>query len=215
MKTLQSIKKKMDEKATFDGVSPFLQLKDKDSYVIRFLQEMPGEGNDERRGNIVVLDEHQAGPNFKIRAACTLEDTGRCWACEQTNLPEIGRFWKPKMRFYANVIVRTESDGKTLLDEPRVQILAQGFGDKNTGPQLVAYAEEYGTLTNADYKLTRTGAKMNDTSYQLIPKAPTKLSKVDEALEVRDISRYIKFIPYENQAEYYAGAVQEDSAKDW
>lgn len=219
MKSLDLIRKKVTEKSTpsgFDGESPFLTLKDGDAYVVRFLQEIDGAVADERRGQILVVEEHTSPKDYKIRAVCTAEDTGRCWACEQTTLPEIGKKWKPRMRFYGNVLVLTEKDGKTKLAEPKVKVLAQGFGDSNIGGDLLAVTEEYGNLTGQEFKLSRKGAGMNDTSYSLLPKPPKAMTKEEEASEVKDVTKWIKIVAYENQADYYNGnAVAEDSTSDW
>lgn len=218
LKSLENLRKKVAEKGTFDGESPFLTLKDGDTYGIRFLQELPGVGDDERRGSIVVVDEHTSPKDFKLRAVCTLEDDGHCWACEQTTVPEIGKKWKPRMRFYANVLVRTEKDGKTALAEPKVKILAQGFGDKAIGKLLIDYTDEYQLLGNQDMKIGRTGAEMNNTSYKLIPKAPTPMTPEEEALELKPLDKFVKYVPYAEQAAFYSGASDEstkDSTENW
>lgn len=202
VKGLAAVKAKAEQKQSFqgDGTSVFLTIKDGDSYKIRFLQEFD-EGSklyDERRGTVTVVEEHVSPKDFRKRAVCTYEEEGRCWACEQTSLPEIGKKWKARMRFYANVIVRGESGDK-------VKILAQGFGDKNIGTTLVGIAEEYENLGGQDFKLSRKGAGMNDTSYTLIPLAPKKLSAEDEKLEVVDVGKFINYVSYEQQANYFAG----------
>lgn len=214
LKSLDKIRAKVEEKSGFtgDNESPFLTLKDGDSYDIRFLQEIDDEvaTYDERRGLMAIVEEHtgQGPEGYKRRAVCTAEEDGRCWACEQTSLPDIGKKWKPRMRLYTNVIVRG--------DEDKVKILAQGFGDKNIGKLLISYNDEYEGLGGQDFKIKRTGAGMNDTSYMLIPKPPKALSEADLALELKDLSKFIKYVPYENQADFYAGNETEtDSTSGW
>jgi hypothetical protein len=156
-------------------------------------------------------DEHVSPKDYKLRAVCTMDSDNKCWACEQVNLPDIGKKWKPRTRFYANVIVRG-ADGA----EDKVKILAQGFSDKNIGSMLIGYSDEYEGLGGQDFTLTRKGSGMNDTSYMLIPKAPTPLSEADQAHEVKDVSRYAKVIPYEQQADFFNGvAKEEDSTDSW
>lgn len=212
LKSLDAIKKKVaDKSGGFDGESPFLTLKDGDSFVIRFLQEI-GDDNDhydERRGLMAVVQEHTSPKDYKIRAVCTMEEEGRCWACEQESLPEIGKKWKPRLRFYTNVLVRTD-------DGPKVKILAQGFGDSNIGQDLIAFSEEYEGLGGQDFKLTRKGSGMNDTKYQLIPKAPSPLTDEEAELEVKDLAKFVKYVSYENQADFYGGNTKaDDSPSDW
>jgi hypothetical protein len=214
IKGLAAIKKKAEEKKGFsgDGESPFLSLKDGDSAKIRFLQELDEDSQayDERRGAVLVLEEHSSPKDFKKTAMCTAETEGRCWACEQTSTPEIGKKWKPKMRFYANVIVRNP-DG-----EDKVKILKRGFSDKDVGNDVINIVEEFEALSDKDLKISRKGSKMNDTSYSLLPLAPKPLTKAEKELELIDPWKFVKNIPYDQQAAFYAGEETEGgSSSEW
>lgn len=214
LKSIKDIKKKVESKqgGNFDGESPFLTLKDGDKYRIRFLQEFEEDSElyDERRGTVRVVEEHTSPKNYKLRAVCTAEDEGRCWACEQTSNPEIGKRWRPRLRFYTNVIVRGD-------DGDKVKILAQGFGGKNIGTDMLEAAEEYGALGGQDFNLKRRGSGMNDTEYSLLPLAPKEMSDEDKALEVIDLDKFIKTIPYAEQAAFYAGESDSNGGdkEDW
>ena len=216
LKTLQDIKKKVEEKKGFSGgsgESPFLSLKDGESVKIRFLQEFDPDAEtfDERRGQVLVYEEHSSPKNFKLTAKCTAEDEGRCWACEQTSAPEIGKKWKAKDRFMANVIVRGTDGG-----EDKVKILKRGFSDKDIGHALIGIAEEFGSLGAQDIKLTRKGGGLNDTSYTVIPLPPKPLSKDDLAKELIDPNKFAKHIAYDQQSDFYSGVAQEGSkAANW
>lgn len=220
LSTLDKIRKKVDEKTggNFDGESPFIKVSDGEKYRIRVLQEFEEDspGYDERRGTIEVVEEHTSPKNYKLRAVCTAEDEGRCWACEQQSNPEIGKKWKPRLRFYTNVIVRTDAKGNEL-DEPKVKVLAQGFGGKNVGTTLLEAAEEYKALSGLDFKLSRKGSGMNDTEYSLLPLAPQELSEEDEKLEVIDLDKFIKRVPYDQQSAFYSGESNDDGGdkEDW
>lgn len=194
-----------------DGESPFLSLKDGDKVAIRFLQEFEDDSQyyDERRGLVKVLMEHSNPKDFKQTMTCTAESEGRCWACEQTTLPDIGKKWKAKMRFYANVLVRNP-DG-----EDKVKILKRGFSDKDIGMKLVNIAEEFEGLGGMDVSYMRSGSGLNDTSYDVIPKAPKKLTKAESELELIDISKFAKEVPYDQQAAFFAGEETESDASDW
>jgi len=217
IKTLQDIKKKAEsKKGSFDnsGESPFLSLKDGESVKIRFLQEFDesAETYDERRGLILTYDEHASPKNFKITGKCSAED-GRCWACEQIRNEEIGKKWKAKYRFMANVIVRGV-DGAP----DKVKILKRGFSDKDIGNDLVGIAEEFGSLGSQDIKFTRKGGGLNDTTYSIIPLGPKPLSKEDQALELIDYNKFVKTPAYDDQPDFYAGNTpsQEGSkASNW
>lgn len=219
IKGIANIKKKVAEKAfTSDGEGVFVQLKDGESQKMRFLQELDesSPGYDERSGTITVIEEHSAPKNFKISAKCTAESEGRCWACEQTSDPNIGKKWNPKLRFYANVAVLTEKDGKTPLAAPKVKILKRGFSDKDVGNDLINIVEEFETLVDKDVKLSRKGAEMNNTSYSLLPLAPKASSKEVQALELIDPNKFIKIVAYENQAAFYSGEEEEGgNAAEW
>lgn len=213
IKSLKDIKKKAEEKQGFDGESPFLSLKDGDSAKIRFLQEFDNESPlyDERRGELIVVEEHVSPKDYKIRGVCSLESEEKCWACEQIQAisdDKVAKKWKPKMRFYANVIVRG-TDGPD-----KVKILAQGFGDKNVGSDLINIAEEFGTLGHSDMKISRKGSGMNDTSYSLLPLAAKDMTKADKELELIDLSKFVKFVTYEDQSSFYAGEKPEGGDPD-
>lgn len=214
LKSIKDIKKKVESKqgGNFDGESPFLSLKDGDKFRIRFLQEFEEDSDlyDDRRGIVRVVEEHTSPKDYKLRAVCTAEDEGRCWACEQTSNPEIGKRWRPRLRFYTNVIVRDDSGDK-------VKILAQGFGGKNIGTDMLEAAEEYGALGGQDFNLKRRGSGMNDTEYSLLPLAPAEMSEADQKLELIDIDKFLKTIPYSEQAAFYSGESDSNGGdkEDW
>lgn len=215
IRKLADLKAKVGESSGFsgDGESPFVSLKDGEKKKIRFLQEFDDDSAlyDERRGAIKVVDEHSSPKDFKITAMCTADTEGRCWACEQMNTPEIGKKWKPKMRFYANVLVRGV-DGAP----DRVKILKQGFSDNHIGNDLINIAEELEQLGGQDLSFSRRGAGFNDTNYSVMPLPAKKLTKEEESLELIDPMKFIKVIPYEQQAAFYSGQEAEGGdAADW
>jgi hypothetical protein len=209
---LKALKDKAEKAKGFagDGESPFLSLKDGDKKKIRFLQELDesSESYDERRGRFEVIEEHTSPKDFKIAAKCTAESEGRCWACEQTSNPEIGKKWKAKLRLYANVLVRGEGD-----QPDKVKILKQGFSDKGVGNDVINIIEEFEQLGDKDLKFGRTGSGMNDTSYTLMPLAPKPLTKAEQELELIPLDKFIKEIPYDEQPAYYLGESGESGGK--
>jgi hypothetical protein len=214
---LKALKERAEKAKGFsgDGESPFLSLKDGESVKIRFLQELDtdSEAYDDRRGKFEVIDEHASPKDFKITAKCTAETDGRCWACEQTSNPEIGKKWKPKMRIYANVAVVTEKDGKTPLAEPKVKILKQGFSDKGVGNDIINVIEEFEQLGDKYLKIARSGDNMNNTSYSLMPLGPKPITKAEEELELIPLDKFIKVIPYDEQPAFYMGESGESGGK--
>jgi hypothetical protein len=212
---LAAIKAKAEKAKGFqgDGESPFFSLKGGQSAKIRFLQELDDESPnyDERRGAFEVVEEHASPKDFKKTAVCTAESEGRCWACEQTSNPEIGKKWRAKLRLYANVIVRNE-DG-----DDKVKILKRGFSDKDIGNDVINIIEEFGSIGAQDLKVKREGNGMNDTSWSLLPLPQKPLSKEDEALELIPLDKFIKHVPYAEQAAYFSGDSDDEGgrSKDW
>lgn len=215
IKSISKIKEKAAASKGFqgDGESPFLQLKEPGDVKVRFLQELDEDsaGYDERRGLVYVYEEHVSPKDFKKQAECTAESEGHCWACEQTSNPEIGKKWKGKLRFMANVLVRNP-DG-----EEKVKLFKRGFSDKDVGTDLLDFAEEYGSISGQDMKIKREGKGMNDTKYSIIPLPPKKLTKAEEELELIDPQKFVKQIPYADQAAFYLGESDGDggSSGDW
>jgi hypothetical protein len=206
----------------FDGESPFIKLADGNKLKIHFLQEADEDSAlyNERRGTVRFVDEHTGlgSEGYKRRALCTTEQDGRCWACEQRNAGgELAKKWKPKMRFYANVLVRGVKGPDGTVGEDKVKILAQGFGDKAVGNKMLNIAEEFEQLGGKDCSLSRKGKGMNDTSYDLLPLAPKELTKDEQELELIDLDKFIKYVPYDQQSAFYAGQDIDESgeASDW
>ena len=195
-----------------DGESPFFNLKGGENAKVRLLQEFEVEAlnYDERRGLIEVIEEHASPKDFKKTAVCTAESEGRCWACEQTSNPEIGKKWKPKLRLYANVLVRDPEGGPA-----KVKILKRGFSDKDIGETLIGIAEEFEGVTGQDIKLSRTGSGMNDTAWSAIPLAQKKLTADEEKLELIPLDKFIKHIPYDEQAAFFSGSDEGGKSGEW
>lgn len=209
---LAKIKAKAEKSRGFsgDGESPFFSLKGGQSAKIHFLQELDSESQyyDDRRGAFEVIEEHSSPQDFKITAECSLESEGKCWACEQTELPDIGKKWRPKLRFYANVLVRGE-DGA----EDKVKILKRGFSDKDVGSTVINIIEEFGEIGGKDLRIKREGSSMNDTSWSLLPLAPKKLTKAEGELELIPLDKFIKRIPYDDQSAFYSGESNDEGGK--
>lgn len=189
------------------GGGKFLSMKDKDQFRIRFLQELDenAPGYSEKRGLAAYVHVHQNPKNFKKQALCTLATEGNCWACEQVNGPGKESYrWKPKARFYVNVLVQTPEGEK-------VKVLQQGMSDKHCAKALLEYAVEYGSITDRDYKIKRTGSDMNNTAYMLtaLDKSPLP-ADVDE-LELFDLSALTKRVPSADQEAFFNETDEEES----
>ena len=177
--------------------SKYVQLKDKEQVRLRILQELDPKapGYDEKAGLAFYTQVHSNPKNFKRQAACTADTEGRCWACEQLDKPGKEQWkWKPKGRLYVNVLVKTPEGTK-------VQVLQQGMSDKHVANQMLDFADEYGSITDRDYKFKRTGADMNNTSYNLTPLEQSHLDLTD--LELIDLTKLVRNVAYADQEAFY------------
>jgi hypothetical protein len=185
---------------------PWFKIKDKESARIKFLQEFDpdSEGYDEKFGLCGVLLEHSSPADFKRKALCTMEDDGECVGCEQYAKGE--NAWRAKMRFYANVLVIPDRG------DPEVQILSSGIGKGSVYPALLSFFNENGPITPHTFRITRSGADFNNTSYTLT--AQFKPTEVDLSnVEVYDIYEEVGLhIPYERQRNFYLIDQAEEAA---
>ena len=189
------------------GGNAYLKMADKEQLRIRFLQELDEQapGYDKDKGLALYVRLHQNPENFKKQAVCTYEDEGDCWACNQI---DSNPKWRAKGRLFVNVLVTDKTGERT------VKVLNQNASfEKHCIVQLLEYAEEYGTITDRDYKIKRTGTDMNNTSYTLTP-----LDKADtpdlEGLELHDLSKFVRNIAPDKQEEFFTAGEPEKSGTD-
>lgn len=202
VKGLAGINKQLDQGGgNSDRVkAKFFKLTDGQSAKVRFLQELDADSPhyNEQAGQGFLAVEHQSPSDFRRRALCTMADEGQCYGCAQYRAGEKG--FRQKSKLYVNVLV-TLPDGTK-----EVQVLSQGNGPKSVTPALIEAAGDYGSITNREFKLKRTGAGQTDTSYTLIPQdkddAPYDVSQH----ELFDLEKVVFQVPYEDQEEYYNGS---------
>lgn len=177
----------------------FFKLKDGESARVRFLQELDADSPNynEQAGLGFLAIEHQAPGNFMKRCLCTIDEEGRCYGCEQFNAGEKG--FRAKMKLYINALV-TLPNG-----EKEVQVVSQGMGPKSVTPALIEAAGDYGSISNREFKVKRTGAGQTDTSYTLIPQDKDDAKYDVTQHELFDLEKVVFQVPYEQQAAYFAG----------
>lgn len=179
----------------------WVKFEDGKSVKIRFANETSEEssGYDPERGLTILVKEHvKPGPNnFSVRAECTMDDEGRCLACE-IHAKDWKAKWGPKLRFYTNVLI---DNGK---DDPYIAVWGMGtFKSQNFGT-IRDYAEEYNTITQNVWKLKRNG-EGTETTYSLLP-GPTDTEPFDwSEYELFDLDAAINKVPYEEQEAFYLG----------
>lgn len=189
----------------------WITLKDKQKLEIRFLQELDeaAEGYDEEVGLGFLAVEHESPVDWKRRALCTSEE-GQCLGCENG--------WKQKQKLYINVLVvdglekdqyfidkeDPDAEYNETVGEPVVRVVSQGYGPQTIVPWLIEYAGDAGSITQQRFKLTRTGAGFNNTSYSLMPKGPLSDDDPEPSeLDTFDLDEVVNHVPYESQPKFY------------
>lgn len=198
----QAIQKAIDEGPK--GESKFLKLSDGESVTIRFLQELEpsAKGYREEAGAALGYYEHM-NPDTYDSFVCTKDELGRCAGCERV---PVNKKWRARGRLLFNVLVRN-SDGQDV-----VKIFGTSLSPKGLAPTIVEFSNDYGTITDRDYKLTRRGESIN-TTYTLLPREVTPLSKEDKAVDVIDLTDVVRDLSYEEQVDLINGNY--NSKSDW
>lgn len=189
------------------GESKFLKMEDGESLTIRFMQELDETGSQyaENRGVAYGYYEHIDPDDFSKSFVCTQESEGKCTGCERVT---VNRRWRSRGRLVANVLVR----GKR--GEPdKVKVFSTSISSKGLTPALVEYADEYGSLCDRDYKITRRGSGI-ETTYTLLPREVALLTKEDESVELITLDSVMRNLTYEEQQDLLGG-VSSNGKSDW
>jgi hypothetical protein len=177
----------------------WVKLADGQAAKIRFVEELDTESasyNDDR-GLSVVVSEHTNPKDYKRKAACTQETEGRCFACEMSRKePKAG--WRNKLRFYCNVLM---DDG---MEEPYVAVWSQGVSKQSAFNTIREYALETGSVSNLEWKLKRNGVG-TETNYTLLPTKPDSEPYTWPDLELPDLEKVVREVPYAEQEAFYLG----------
>ncbi len=179
---------------------PYLKLNDGETVKVRFLQELdPDSPNyNDKAGLGALAVEHQKPGDFKVRAGCSYEDEGRCWACEQ-HRKDFKAGWRPKTKLYINVLV-TRQDGTQ-----EVKVLSQGNGPKSITPWLLEYAGYVGSITDREFKMKRQGSGQTDTAYTLTPLKEDATQYDVSKHELVNLEEAVRTVPYDKQEEFFGG----------
>lgn len=185
------------------GGGGFLRLKDGQSVTVRFLQELDEAGKfyDVDRGLAVSVFEHSNPDDFSQRFLCTSLDEGKCVGCERV---VINNRWKKRSRLYINAYV---------VEEESTQIIATGFSSKGIGGALIEYADDFGSISDRNYKLKRAGEGLK-TSYTIYPREVSDFQF--EKGTVRDLSNLTTYRTYTECTELVDGSNEFQTIKnDW
>lgn len=209
LKTLKDLEKAVvPTQGTAKGVKKYFTLQSGDSFKIRFLQELTEDAKNynEDLGTAITVPVITSPVNWKWRVASTasLEKFNyRCWATEQS---VSDKAWRPKPHLLINVAVEIEPGTW----EPR--ILDTTFNQRHVGLTLIEYAKEFGTITDREYKYSRTGSSASDTNYSLIPLNVSEPSKTIKDMSLHDLESVYMTLPYEKQQIFLTtGELNKDS----
>jgi hypothetical protein len=209
LKTLKDLEKAVvPAQGTAKGVKKYFTLQSGDSFKIRFLQELTEDAKNfnEDMGTAITVPVITSPVNWKWRVASTasLEKFNyRCWATEQS---VSDKAWRPKPHLLINVAVEIEPG----VWEPR--ILDTTFNQRHVGLTLIEYAKEFGTITDREYKYSRTGSSASDTNYSLIPLNVSEPSKTVKEMSLHDLESVYMTLPYEKQQIFLTtGELNKDS----
>lgn len=206
IKKLQQENKEREAARNRPKADWFKWPKNVDTANVRFLQELDDSAPNynEARGLGYIQVEHQApGPEgYKRRANCTAESEGQCYACERHALrveADQGG-WRQRQNLYINALV---DFGQGEGPKP---VVIQRNANSSFVAQLIEEAVDEGTITETNYKVTRSGEGTSTT--WLLKSLKGKQDPFDDSgVEVFDLEETAtRAIPYEDQAKYY-GAV--------
>ena len=187
---------KNDLEGSGGGKIKYLKLKAGQTVKMWFLDDFDKgtPATEAGAGVVVMIKEHQAGKNYRIKAQCTKESEGRCYGCEQA-LAQPKQGWGVKKRVYANVLI---DDGT---QEPYVAVWNIAT-QKNAAWEL--FLEEYldnGTVAATPWRVKRAG-EGTDTTYivKQLAGPPADFSEHERF----DLSEITVLVPYDQQAEHYS-----------
>ena len=173
--------------------------------TVRFLQEFDTSATNYRedRGLALIAVEHQApGPDgYKRRGLCTRLTDGECFPCEKHEL-NYKEGWRQRVNLYINALVQFGSEAPVPL------VISRTF-NSSFSQALIEEAVDEGSVTDANYKITRTG---EGTSTQWLLKRLKGDPFDDTDVEVFSLTdTAVRTIEYDKQAEYYGAVYQPET----
>jgi hypothetical protein len=181
----------------------WLQLSDGQSVKVRFPNELDEDSPnfDPERGLALVAAEHTNPKDYKKKALCTMDDDGRCFGCEmhqrENGNKDYKGQWRARLRFYTNVLVLDDGD-------LYVAVWSQGVSNKSAFNILREQAMETGSVSNVTWKMKRNGSG-TETSYVLIPSAPDTEPYDWTGVELFNLEKVVRQVPYAEQEAFYLG----------
>lgn len=203
--SIKGYKEEQDRKreAAAGPKTNWLTIADKETVKVWFLQELDegAENYSEKNGLGFFATEHSSPDDYRKKALCSMDDEEECTGCEK-HKEDWRAGWKAKSRLYINVLVERK-DGTQ-----EVAVMSQSNGPKAViAPMVLEYAVENNTLTDRWWKITRSGATAQDTTYTTFVYGPTDDVKVEDH-ELNDLDRCVRVVPYAEQEAFFFGAAE-------
>jgi hypothetical protein len=179
----------------------WFSLKNNETKFVRFLQEFDTDHRnyDSKFGTAVFLTEHVSPQSFSRKALCTMEDEGRCFACEmdkeQPKIVEDGKDiwhpWKQRSNFYIYVV---DNKGE-------VRVLSRPTGNKLFDALCEEIDENDNSLTDITFKLSKGPNKSDSWEVRKTTKEHFELPEISEVIDLE--SAVGLKIEYAEQRNFY------------
>lgn len=211
--TLSELKKVTEKKSTGGGGGDFpkrLSLAAGESRKIRFLQELTQDADNynEERGTAKLIEVVTSPVNWRKQARSTANMAEHDFKCFGTENAAKDYKWRPRQHILIAVAAYDKEE-----DTWESLVLDQKFNPAHITDSLIEMAEEFGSITDRDFRISRTGEKQN-TSYTIIPLDRCEEPEEVKNLELQDLDRLYRIIPYEKQEEFFLGGDDGDDDED-
>jgi hypothetical protein len=207
-KTLNDLKKATEKKPRGDGdFTKRLVVKNGESFKIRFLQELTQDSSNytEERGTAEVVQVVTSPLDFRKNIRSTADMPEYDFKCFGVDQGASDYRWKPKQHLLINIAVYDKETGNW-----EVRILDQKFTPAHVANDIVEMATEFKTLMDRDYRISRTGEK-SETNYSLIPLDKSEESAAVSKLELGDLNKVYRVVPYNEQSDFFLGDDTDDT----
>lgn len=174
---LDALKQAQEREAKKSNYSMFLFLRDGDVARVRFMTN-GAEIQTQQYHTVPTGRQSKSGKALIEDVYCGWEDGQDCRYCGNVS-QETQR--SRKMNMFVWVYEVEHADGNVdAIHAPRVWRIGGGKAGYITN-FLTTYVKKYGSLTDRDYEIRRTGAGMVDTTYNILPEDKGPVSDEQKA----------------------------------
>ena len=214
---LKKIQEATAPKSNGEGFANRLKVDDGQQILFRIINEFDEDSKeyDEERGLAGVVEQHQSPSAWYKKAQCTMDEYGKCYACERSKHywsikdEKNAKAWRAKQRLYFNVIAKNE-DG-----EDTVYFYDVATFRSPVYESLMEHFMDYGSVSNKLWKLKRKGGGQFDTTYTLTAQPEDKTPYEWPAdLKPYALDDLVPYVPYEEQEAFYGAGAAEEPVED-